>query len=118
MEELQNDPSGALQNWLKEKSRTMRAREWSALVDVVHDQAYSRVVGPYSNELEVGRRICRCTNRVFDPAHLTFVMRASLCSITPNIPRKSPKQSAERKMLMESYGTSELGVCVAGPTVS
>lgn len=40
-------------SWLKEKSSRIGQEEWSRIVEVVHDQAYSRVVGPYSNELEV-----------------------------------------------------------------
>lgn len=31
----------------------MKMAEWEEMVDFVHDQAYSRVVGPYSNALEV-----------------------------------------------------------------
>ncbi|KAK8845461.1 hypothetical protein IAR55_006174 [Kwoniella newhampshirensis] len=50
MEELQTD--GSLKEWLRTKGRGMKSRDWSILVDAVHDQAYSRVVGPYSNELE------------------------------------------------------------------
>ncbi|WRT63690.1 uncharacterized protein IL334_000613 [Kwoniella shivajii] len=48
MEKLQK--TGAMKTWMKNKS--MKAREWSKLVDSVHETAYSRVVGPYSNELE------------------------------------------------------------------
>jgi H3 lysine-79-specific histone-lysine N-methyltransferase len=31
----------------------MKAADWEEMVDFVHDQAYSRVVGPFSNALEV-----------------------------------------------------------------
>jgi len=51
MQDIQND--GSLASWLEIRGREMRGREWGKLVDVVHDQAYARVVGPYSHELEV-----------------------------------------------------------------
>lgn len=51
MEEIQND--GTLIRWMDGRPG-LSQREWSGLVDCVHDQAYSKVVGPYSNELEVG----------------------------------------------------------------
>ena len=52
-EEIQND--GTLKKWMESKSQTLSKKEWSNVVEVVHEQAYSRVVGPYSNDLEVGR---------------------------------------------------------------
>lgn len=55
MEEIQND--GTMAAWLEVRGKEVRAREWAKLVDVVHDQAYSRVVGPYSNELEVSASV-------------------------------------------------------------
>ncbi|WVW81966.1 hypothetical protein I302_103969 [Kwoniella bestiolae CBS 10118] len=48
MEELQC--SGLMKSHMKVKQ--MKKKEWSVLVDFVHDSAYSRVVGPYSHELE------------------------------------------------------------------
>jgi H3 lysine-79-specific histone-lysine N-methyltransferase len=51
MQDIQAD--GSLEAWLEKRGREMRGREWARLVDVVHDQAYARVVGPYSHELEV-----------------------------------------------------------------
>lgn len=45
--------------WLEIRGKEVKAREWAKLVDTVHDQAYSRIVGPYSNELEVGLIIFR-----------------------------------------------------------
>lgn len=51
MQEIQND--GSMAQWLEVREKEVKAREWAKLVDVVHDQAYSRIVGPYSNELEV-----------------------------------------------------------------
>ena len=51
MQDIQND--GTLASWLEIRGKEMRGREWANLVDVVHDQAYARVVGPYSHELEV-----------------------------------------------------------------
>lgn len=52
MQEIQND--GSMAQWLQIRSKEVKAREWAKLVDIVHDQAYSRIIGPYSNELEVG----------------------------------------------------------------
>lgn len=54
MADLQRSREMAL--WLKEKGGRLGEGEWSRIVEVVHDQAYSRVVGPYSNELEVSAR--------------------------------------------------------------
>jgi H3 lysine-79-specific histone-lysine N-methyltransferase len=51
MQEIQND--GSMAQWLELRGKEVKAREWAKLVDIVHDQAYSRIVGPYSNELEV-----------------------------------------------------------------
>ncbi|WWC85945.1 uncharacterized protein L201_000815 [Kwoniella dendrophila CBS 6074] len=48
MQDLQQE--GSMKSHLK--GRRMKTREWSQLVDFVHDSAYSRIVGPYSNELE------------------------------------------------------------------
>jgi H3 lysine-79-specific histone-lysine N-methyltransferase len=53
MQDIQND--GSMAQWLEVRGKEVKAREWAKLVDVVHDQAYGRVVGPYSNELEVSR---------------------------------------------------------------
>ncbi|OCF45218.1 histone-lysine N-methyltransferase, H3 lysine-79 specific [Kwoniella heveanensis CBS 569] len=50
MEEIQRD--GSLKEWMSTRPG-LRGRDWASLVDFVHDQAYSRCVGPYSNELEV-----------------------------------------------------------------
>nr|ODN86625.1 histone-lysine N-methyltransferase, H3 lysine-79 specific [Cryptococcus depauperatus CBS 7841] len=53
MQTMQED--GTLQKWLEEgkkQGREINVRDWATLVDFVHDQAYSRVVGPFSNELE------------------------------------------------------------------
>ncbi|OXG13478.1 histone-lysine N-methyltransferase, H3 lysine-79 specific [Cryptococcus neoformans Ze90-1] len=53
MQAIQED--GTLQQWLDEGmngGKGIKVREWAALVDFVHDQAYSRVVGGYSHELE------------------------------------------------------------------
>jgi len=43
---------GTLAAWLKSPDYRISRREWSELVDVVHDQAYSRVVAPFSDLLE------------------------------------------------------------------
>jgi hypothetical protein len=51
MQDIQSD--GSMASWLEIRGKEMRGREWGKLVDVVHDQAYARVVGPYSHELEV-----------------------------------------------------------------
>lgn len=53
MQDIQND--GSMAQWLEVRGKEVKAREWAKLVDVVHDQAYGRVVGPYSNELEVSQ---------------------------------------------------------------
>ena len=53
LREIQAD--GTLGNWMEE--RELRKREWGRLVEVVNEQAYARVVGPYSNELAVGRKL-------------------------------------------------------------
>ncbi|ORX34694.1 S-adenosyl-L-methionine-dependent methyltransferase [Kockovaella imperatae] len=42
---------GSVAKWMETRPR-LRKEDWSALVDGVHDEAYSRVVGPYANELE------------------------------------------------------------------
>lgn len=65
MEELQKD--GSMKTWLRTRGKGMKAREWSILVDTVHDQAYSRVVGPYSNELEVSVKFGRAQYRDAHP---------------------------------------------------
>ena len=57
MQDIQAD--GTLEKWLELRGKEMRGRECAKLVDVVHDQAYARVVGPYSHELEV---CCVCAN--------------------------------------------------------
>jgi H3 lysine-79-specific histone-lysine N-methyltransferase len=51
MKDIQDD--GSMAAWLETRGKEMKGREWAKLVDVVHDQAYARVVGPYSHELEV-----------------------------------------------------------------
>lgn len=51
MEALQR--SGEMGAWLDLRSRQMTGREWSEMVERVNEMAYARVVGPYSNELEV-----------------------------------------------------------------
>jgi H3 lysine-79-specific histone-lysine N-methyltransferase len=48
--EIQKD--GSMARYLQSRDGP-RKDAWSGIVDFVHDQAYSRVVGPYSNELEV-----------------------------------------------------------------
>jgi len=52
MDEIQAD--GSLAKWMAGKP-SMKAEEWSRVVEMVHDMAYSRVIGPYSYELEVSR---------------------------------------------------------------
>ena len=51
MKEIQTD--GSMARYMDTRPG-MKWIEWSRLVEVVHDQAYARIVGPYSNELEVG----------------------------------------------------------------
>jgi H3 lysine-79-specific histone-lysine N-methyltransferase len=51
MQDIQSD--GSMAKWLVARGKEVKGREWGKLVDVVHDQAYARVVGPYSHELEV-----------------------------------------------------------------
>ena len=58
MQDIQADVT--LEKWLELRGKEMRGREWAKLVDVVHDQAYARVVGPYSHELEV---CCFCADK-------------------------------------------------------
>lgn len=48
--EIQAD--GTLATYLNSSEYRITRREWSELVDFVHDQAYSRVVGPFSDQLE------------------------------------------------------------------
>lgn len=43
---------GSMAAWLQSDESRMSKLEWSALVDFVNDQAYSRVVAPYSDQLE------------------------------------------------------------------
>lgn len=38
---------------MEQKNGTLDRKTWSEIVETVHEQAYSRIVGPYSNELEV-----------------------------------------------------------------
>lgn len=52
MADIQAD--GSLRQHLEGKDASLSRDRWSEIVDVVHEQAYSRVVGPYSHELEVG----------------------------------------------------------------
>ncbi|WWC66703.1 uncharacterized protein I206_100607 [Kwoniella pini CBS 10737] len=47
MQDLQKE--GSMKAHLKGKR--MKSRDWSGLVDFVHETAYSRVVGPYAHEL-------------------------------------------------------------------
>lgn len=51
MEDLQR--SGVMKAWLELKRGKMGEGEWSSVVEIVHEQAYSRIVGPYSDQLEV-----------------------------------------------------------------
>lgn len=77
-EEIQND--GTLRKWMESKSRTLSRTEWSSVVEAVHEQAYSRVVGPYSNDLEVGHSCvfarCGLLNLQHHPKHPDEVLRA------------------------------------------
>ncbi|WVQ80383.1 hypothetical protein IAT38_002488 [Cryptococcus sp. DSM 104549] len=54
LSEIQED--GSMAKWLEgeevRKGKDMKVREWAGLVEHVHETAYSRVVGMYSNELE------------------------------------------------------------------
>jgi len=50
MEEIQADVT--LVRWMASRP-SMKAKEWSGLVDAIHDNAYSRIVGRYSYELAV-----------------------------------------------------------------
>ena len=50
MENLQAD--GSLMRYVMSKPG-VNIKDWSGIVETVHEMAYSRVVGPYSNELEV-----------------------------------------------------------------
>ena len=50
MEALQAD--GSLLKYMASKPEISN-KDWSGMVETVHEMAYSRVVGPYSNELEV-----------------------------------------------------------------
>lgn len=54
MREIQAD--GSMQKHLADQK--VKARDWSGIVEKVNDMAYARVVGPYSNELEVSERYC------------------------------------------------------------
>lgn len=55
---LQIQQDGSLAAWLRVRPPLSR-EEWSRLVDGVHDQAYSRVVGPWANELEASCTVHR-----------------------------------------------------------
>ncbi|BEI86380.1 hypothetical protein CcaverHIS002_0606670 [Cutaneotrichosporon cavernicola] len=48
--DLQED--GTLAAWLTNPEYRISRSEWSALINVVHDSAYNRVVGPFSDQLE------------------------------------------------------------------
>lgn len=54
MREIQAD--GSMQKHLADQK--VKARDWSGIVEKVNDMAYARVVGPYSNELEVSEQSC------------------------------------------------------------
>lgn len=54
MEDIQKD--GTMAKWLASRGPDITQRDWAKLVDVVHDQAYSRVVGSYSKELAHPKR--------------------------------------------------------------
>ena len=99
MEEMQ--ANGTLARWLATRPR-FRAQEWSALVESVHDQAYSRVVGQYSNELEVGRIPHFTGDRVADEG----------VSIIRNIRMKWRGRSRTRRTRMGSCVISEWGNAV------
>ena len=83
MQDIQND--GSMANWLVIRGREMRGREWGKLVDVVHDQAYARVVGPYSHELEV------CPYSTYGDGVL-------MISTTRNTLMRSPMRLLQRRM--------------------
>ena len=87
MQDIQID--GSLASWLEIRGSEMRGREWGKLVDVVHDQAYARVVGPYSHELEV------CPN-------LTGVDGKLMSSTTRNTLMRLLMRLPQRRMLMGS----------------
>ena len=55
MEEVQSD--GSLMQWMASRP-AMKVKEWSRLVETVHDMAYARIVGPYANELAVRVTFC------------------------------------------------------------
>jgi H3 lysine-79-specific histone-lysine N-methyltransferase len=59
--EIQAD--GSMKRWLEEKSGTLESKAWSEVVETIHEQAYCRVVGPYSNELEVSHPHLCCAFR-------------------------------------------------------
>lgn len=62
--------SGEMREWLLEKSAEMGEVAWSQIVEIVHEQAYSRVVGPYSEQLEVSHD----PPALFDTGHcISFV---------------------------------------------
>lgn len=78
MADVQAD--GSLARHLEMMEGKLDREVWSGLVDVVHEQAYSRVVGPYSNELEVCRLVPpkfsqRCSSQ-HHPKHPEEVARA------------------------------------------
>ena len=88
---------GSVRRWMDIRPR-LSTVEWFGLVDLVHDQAHARVVGPYANELEVSFR-----------AYDVFVeQRLKDRSITRNIPTKWPKRSRQRKIPTASLATGEL----------
>ena len=45
--------SGDMERWLDQHAEEIGMEDWSALCERVNEMAYARVVGPYSNELEV-----------------------------------------------------------------
>jgi H3 lysine-79-specific histone-lysine N-methyltransferase len=50
MEEIQLD--GTLQKWMQSRSK-LGWREWTGLCEVIGDQAYGRIVGPFAEQLAV-----------------------------------------------------------------
>lgn len=67
-----------MKKWLEERNGTLDRKTWSEIVETVHEQAYSRVVGPYSNELEVSRkqRLAEKADVQHHPKHPDEVARA------------------------------------------
>ena len=70
---------GSISTWMETRPK-LTGEEWSNLVDKVHEQAYARVVGPYSEQLEVSRpdRLMKMRGRrpQHHPKHTDEVSRA------------------------------------------